>query len=99
MRVSGGRNPVRKMERGKKGGSHTQHVSATEDRADIEKSYQWLQKAGLKDSMVSLIIAAQQQALSTRAIEARVYYTIKERRYRCPRENPAYNSELQHLAR
>lgn len=41
----------------------------TEEVADIEKSYRWLQKAGLKDSM-NTFIAGQGQALSTRVIEA-----------------------------
>ena len=44
-----------------------------EEAADIEKSYQWLEKAGLKDSKETLKMAAQEQALSTRAIEAGVY--------------------------
>ena len=35
-------------------------------------------KAGLKDSMEVLIIAAQEQASSTRVIEARVYHTRQD---------------------
>ena len=37
--------------------------------ADSEKFYQWLEKASLKDSMEAPNIAAQEQALSTRARE------------------------------
>ncbi len=33
-----------------------------EEVADIEKFYQWLEKAGLKDSTEALIMAAQEQA-------------------------------------
>lgn len=33
-----------------------------EEVADIKKSYQWLEKAGLKDSTEALIMAAQEQA-------------------------------------
>ncbi|XP_078030986.1 uncharacterized protein LOC144466922 [Epinephelus lanceolatus] len=43
--------------------------------ADIKKTYQWLENAGLTDSTEALIIAAQEQAQSTRAIEARVYHS------------------------
>ena len=46
------------------------HVPTTgEEVADIKESYQWLEKAGLKDSTQALIMAAQEQALSTRSIE------------------------------
>jgi len=37
---------------------------------DIERLIQWLEKAGLEDSTGALIMAAQEQALSTWAIEA-----------------------------
>ena len=37
----------------------------TEEVADIRKTYQWMKKAGLKDST-----EAQEQALNTRSIEA-----------------------------
>jgi len=47
----------------------------TEEVNDIEKSCQWLEKSGLKDSTEALIMAAQEQALSIRAIEAGVYHT------------------------
>ncbi|KAL4005205.1 hypothetical protein ACER0C_004918 [Sarotherodon galilaeus] len=43
--------------------------------ADIQKSYQILDKAGLKDSTEALILAVQEQALCTRSIEAAVYHT------------------------
>ncbi len=46
-----------------------------EEVADIKKSCQWLEKAGLKDSAEALIMAAQEQALSTTSIEAVVYHT------------------------
>lgn len=41
--------------------------------ADINKSHQWLEKTGLKDSTEGLIVAAQKQTLSTRARETGVY--------------------------
>ncbi|TWW73493.1 hypothetical protein D4764_15G0008870 [Takifugu flavidus] len=44
----------------------------------IEKTYQWLAKAGLKDSTEALLMAPQEQALSTKAIEARVYHTTED---------------------
>ncbi|TWW73235.1 hypothetical protein D4764_15G0006290 [Takifugu flavidus] len=46
-----------------------------EEVADIKKTYQELEKAGLEESTEELIMAAQELALSTRAIEARVHQT------------------------
>ncbi|TWW71484.1 hypothetical protein D4764_17G0009670 [Takifugu flavidus] len=46
-----------------------------EEVADIQKTYQELEKAGLEDSTEALLMAAQELALSTRAIEARVHRT------------------------
>uniref|UniRef100_A0A8C4WGB1 Reverse transcriptase domain-containing protein n=1 Tax=Gopherus evgoodei TaxID=1825980 RepID=A0A8C4WGB1_9SAUR len=54
--------------------------------ADIGKSYQRLERAGLKDSTEALIIAAQEQALSTRSIEAGFYHTGEDPRCRLCRE-------------
>ena len=54
--------------------------------ADLGKSYQWLERAGLKDSIEALIIAAQEQALSTRSIEAGIYHTRQDLRCRRCRE-------------
>ena len=50
--------------------------------ADIRKSYQWLEKAGLTDSTEALILAAQEQAPGTRWIEAGVYHTRQDIRCR-----------------
>lgn len=44
-----------------------------EEVADIKKSYQWLENAGLTNSTEALIMAAQEQVISTRAIETRIY--------------------------
>ena len=54
---------------------HGMYHRQIEEVADVEKCYQWLQKAGLKDSTEALIMAAQEQALNTRAEEAGVYQT------------------------
>ncbi|TWW61002.1 hypothetical protein D4764_05G0010920 [Takifugu flavidus] len=58
---------------------HGMYHRQIEEVADIEKTYQWLTKAGLKDSTEALLMAVQEQALSTRAIEARVYHTRQEK--------------------
>ncbi|KAJ4928215.1 hypothetical protein JOQ06_016009 [Pogonophryne albipinna] len=42
----------------------------TEGVADIDKSYQWLKKAGLNNSTEALIMAEGEQALSSRSMEA-----------------------------
>ena len=56
--------------------------------ADINKSYQWLERAGLKDSTVALIMASQEQALNTRAIEAQIYHTRQDPRCKLCKESP-----------
>ena len=53
-----------------------------EEGADIKRTYQWLEKAGLRDSSEALIMAVQAQALNTRSIEARVYSTRQDPRCR-----------------
>ena len=65
-----------------------------EDVADIEKSYQWLEKADLKDSTEALIMAAQEQALSTRSIEAGFYHTRQDPRCRLCKDAP---ETVQHM--
>lgn len=62
--------------------------------ADIKKSYQWLERAGLKDSTEALILAAQEQALGTRAIEAQIYHTRQDPRCRLCKEAP---ETVQHI--
>ncbi|TWW69263.1 hypothetical protein D4764_18G0000690 [Takifugu flavidus] len=62
--------------------------------ADIEKTYQWLEKAGLKDSTEALLMAAQEQALNTRAIEARVYHSRQDHRCRLCGDAP---ETVQHI--
>ncbi|KAF7652027.1 hypothetical protein LDENG_00102410 [Lucifuga dentata] len=57
---------------------HGMYYQQIEGVADIMKSYQWLEKAGLKDSTEALIMAAQEQALSTRSIEAGVYHSRQD---------------------
>ena len=53
-----------------------------EEVADIEKSYQWLEKVGLKDSTEALIMATQEQTLCTKAIVAGVYHIRQDSRCR-----------------
>lgn len=49
-----------------------------EEVADIKKSYQWLDKAGAKDSTKALILTEQELFLSTGLVEALVYYTRRD---------------------
>lgn len=44
-----------------------------EKEVGIKLTYQWLKRPGLKDNEDSIIMAAQEQALSTRPIKAGVY--------------------------
>ncbi|CAK6954711.1 zinc-binding domain-containing protein%2C partial [Scomber scombrus] len=72
----------------------TRHEPPTEEVADIKKSYQWLEKTGLKDSTEELIVAAQEQALSTRSIKAGVYHTRQDPRCRLHKDAP---QTVQHI--
>lgn len=58
--------------------------------ADFRKSYQWLDKSGLKNSTEVLIMAAKEQALSTRTIEAQIYHSRQD-----PRCRVMLNNKLQ----
>ncbi|CAJ1059649.1 uncharacterized protein LOC127604228 [Xyrichtys novacula] len=62
--------------------------------ADMSKSYQWLERAGLKDSTEALIMGAQEQALSARAIKAQLYHTRQDPRCKLCKEGP---ETVQHL--
>ena len=73
---------------------HGMYHRQIEEVADIQKSYQWLDKAGLKDSTEALIMAAQEQALSTRSIEAGVYHTRQDPRCRLCKDAP---ETIQHI--
>lgn len=44
-----------------------------EEVSDIKKSYQWLEKTGLKDNIEALNMVAQEQALGTRSVDAGLY--------------------------
>ena len=67
--------------------------------ADIRKSYQWLEKAGLADSTEALILAAQKQALGTRSIEAGVYHTQVQTMQRGLRDSPTHSGKMQNAGR
>lgn len=54
---------------------HGMDLRQTQEVADLERYYQWLEKAVLKDNTEALIMAAQEQGLCTRSVEARVYLT------------------------
>ncbi len=59
----------------------TRHVPLSDRKvADIKKSYQWLEKAELKDSTEALIMLVKEEALSTRSIEAGVYHSRQDPR-------------------
>lgn len=46
------------------------HVKLTEEVADTETKFQWLEKADPKDSTKALIMAAQEKAFNTRPHQA-----------------------------
>lgn len=65
-----------------------------EEVADLKKPYLWREKAGLKDRTKALIMAAQEQALSTRAIEGGLYHPRRDLRCRLCKDAP---ETIQHL--
>ena len=67
------------------------------DVTDIEKTYQRLVKAGLRDRTEAVIMAAQEHTLNVRVIEFRVYHTRTQGVD--PWESAAYNSRVQDVGR
>ena len=72
---------------------HGMYHLQTEEMADIRKTYQWLEKDGLKDSTETLIMAAEEQALNTRSMEAGVYHTRQDPRCRTQRRPQCSTSQ------
>ena len=72
-------------------GKYHQQISKV---ADLSKTYQWLEKADLKDNTEALILAAQEQALKTRAIEAKIYKTRQDPKCRLCNEQ---DETIQHI--
>jgi hypothetical protein len=50
--------------------------------AAMDKSFQWMMRSNLKANTEALIMAAQEQALNTRAITAKIYHTNQDPRCR-----------------
>ena len=73
---------------------HGMYYRQIEEVADFGKSYQWVEKAGLKSSTEALIMAAQEQALNTRSIEARVCHTRQDPSCRLCKDAP---KTVQHI--
>ncbi|XP_051911362.1 uncharacterized protein LOC127593748 [Hippocampus zosterae] len=73
---------------------HRKYHRTITEMADLKKSYQWLERASLRDSTEALILAAQEQALSTRAIDAQIYHTRQDPMCRLCKEAP---ETIQHI--
>ena len=73
---------------------HGRFHSQIAEVADLEKSYQWLEKGDLKANTEALIMAAQEQALKTRAIQAKIYKTHQNPRCRLCNE---HDETVQHI--
>ena len=67
---------------------HRMYHQQIEKVADIKRSQQWLENAGLTDCTEARIMAAQEEALSTRSIEARVYHSKQIPRCRLCKDVP-----------
>jgi hypothetical protein len=73
---------------------HGHYHQSIEKVADISKSYQWLEKSDIRDNTEALIMAAQEQALKTRAIEAKIYHTSQNSKCRLCGEQ---DETIQHI--
>ena len=65
---------------------HGRYHKDISEVADLTTSYQWITKSGFRDNTEALIMAAQEQALRTRYIEARLYGTRQDARCRLCKE-------------
>ena len=52
---------------------HGEYHRQIEEVADLEMSYRWLRTSGFNDNTEALMMAAQEQALNTRSIQASIY--------------------------
>lgn len=59
--------------------------SCQKEVADLERSFQW---TGLKNSTEAIIMAAQEQAVSTSLIEGGVYHTTQDPKCRLCKDAP-----------
>ena len=50
--------------------------------ADMACTYQWLNKSNTRANTEALIMAAQEQALNTRAVAHEIYHTVQDPRCR-----------------
>ena len=74
---------------------HGKHHRDIQEVADLEKSYQWLEKSNLKANTEALIMAAQEQALKTRVTETRIYHTRQDPKCRLCKQQ---DETIQHIA-
>ena len=61
---------------------------AVSETADMAMTYQWLTKSNIRTNTEALIMAAQEQALNTRAVAFEIYHTVQDPRCRMCRQHP-----------
>ena len=71
---------------------HRLYHQQIEEVDAIDKT--WLEKAGLKDSKEALTMAAQEQALTTKSVESRLYHTRQDTGCRLCKDAP---EKVQHI--
>ena len=49
--------------------------------ADMDLTYQWLNKSNIRANTGALIMAAQEQVIHTRSVAHKIYHTVKD--FRC----------------
>ena len=56
---------------------HSAWHKAVSEVADMARTNQWLNKSNFKANAEALILAAQEQALNTRAVAQEIYHTVQ----------------------
>jgi hypothetical protein len=76
------------------GALHSVYHTQVSEVGDLHQTYQWLSKCDLTANTESLIMAAQEQALPTRQLQAHIYRTRDDPRCRLCKESP---ETVQHI--
>ena len=68
--------------------------------ADMALIYQWLNKSNIRAKTETLIMAAQEQALNTRAVAHKIYHTVQDSKCRLYKQHAeTYHKLLQQARR
>ena len=66
---------------------HSAWHNCVSEVADMTSTYQWLNKNNIRANTKALFIAAQEQALNTRAVAHKIYCTVQDSRCRLRKQH------------